>query len=484
MAQITKVFNSNISHNKISIPAKFNNEESRGESLTASIGKRFPLIKIDKFVIEPGDIMYFKLSCTGSTPSLSIHIQDSNSYFRSLSNPGPQNEVQVEILPHFEHRYKKINLKFYVQSFKLERGMAIMRCAYKLPDLYTIKTVNFGMMSTYDSALDVARMTGLGFSSNVRSTNDVRYLNCFGNSLNGFLNNVCNTSISYEDQKLMYYDWWVDWWDHLTFADIYERFNTIDSQESMNVYSTHYWNNTQGNNEQESDIPVMVHAAVTNAPNMSWSDLFIYDLQTKNSNTHITGGTEKVFTIYNPEYDMKCEKLIVDGDQTKDINYTYEYAGECDHGTYNYVINSQCRSKLAQKMHENILTVKLKSQMLGLNRGDKVDVLWFDMDENINSLTDVGNFHEQSVKTNIKLPTESNKTSLHINRMISGQYLIIGTVLEFSFGFGWSYSLKLTRPRSQRSNYIDNMIMSTEFKDVVKDVNSVSIYQGLDQKND
>ena len=121
-------------------------------------------------------------------------------------------------------------------------------------------------------------------------------------------------------------------------------------------------------------------------------------------------------------------------------------------GDFDYFSSKICRSAFLQKIKTNTIQVSLATPLLGLERGQRVNLKWYDTDELVASVKD-----EKEIETNI--PDESkelNEKSLYsYNKQVSGQYLIIGTSVKF-YGWenGWRYILTLARPANMVNRYI------------------------------
>ena len=91
---------------------------------------------------------------------------------------------------------------------------------------------------------------------------------------------------------------------------------------------------------------------------------------------------------------------------------------------------------------------------MGLERGGKVNVQWYEVNEVINQIK-----NENPIDTNVP-DTEGEQTAndeMTLNKQVSGQYLIIGTTIKFlGWDKGWKYILTLARPANQVNTYLGN----------------------------
>ena len=94
--------------------------------------------------------------------------------------------------------------------------------------------------------------------------------------------------------------------------------------------------------------------------------------------------------------------------------------------------------------------------MLGLERGQRVDFKWYE----VNPLTQAVKDTKQ-VESNVPNPEQDDEPAdadqMQINNQVSGQYLIIGTIIKYKgLEKGWEYILQLARPTDKKENYLDN----------------------------
>ena len=150
---------------------------------------------------------------------------------------------------------------------------------------------------------------------------------------------------------------------------------------------------------------------------------------------------------------------MIDGDAKKDVLVNFDYIGE-NYAEHNYLKQKCLRSAFFQKVNSEGIKITLNTPLLGLNRGDKMNFIWYVNDsakyERIAELDDIGVIYPyEDVDINIPIPNskegvENPDNGIPIvDRAISGQYLITGTELEYS-DQRWKYNLILRRPADQK----------------------------------
>ena len=184
------------------------------------------------------------------------------------------------------------------------------------------------------------------------------------------------------------------------------------------------------------------------------TQLYITDYTVKNTaGKNMKTGTDKVVQSYYIDKFEPSSVLIQDGDVKKDTFVKTIYAGEI-FGDYDYFTSELCRTAFLQKINTNTVEVALNTPLLGLERGGKVNVEWYES----NAIATVIK-NEHDIETNVPDTeddgTNENPEMMTINKQVSGQYFIIGTRIKFSgFEEGWKYILTLTRPTDQVNTYL------------------------------
>ena len=426
---------------------------------TAMYGIRIPLIKIKDIVVDMNNIVRMELDGRGPLPRLNLSVIDRDNKIRGLQNPGSDNEIRIQILPRFENAYKKIDLTFYAENYRAQDSVLTFNCIYKLPALYDSRIKCFGEVSTYDMFEQIAKECQLGFASNVEASDDIRYLYCANTSYNNLMESAIATSgASGEDiSSQIMYDYWVDFWNNLNFVDVYERYNTVEPDENIQV-----WIGPSeiavGQDEDDEHTYSKETAIISNNPLANGTELFIDHYNTINNSTQSQSGSDRVLSIYNMNAGESLDYLLSDGDQQKDVFTKYEYVGEC-YSNFNYLLASRCRNMMKNKMGQQIIEVVLGSPMLSLSRGGKVNLAWYDMGSNLADIkAELGDVI-QPTSSNIPLPDDKEDIEkagpmFRLNRTITGQYYILNSVIRFENG-RWTNTLQLVRPRDKVMSPVD-----------------------------
>lgn len=453
MAQIEVKYDPTFKIEEISEPMYATSHNECDEDRPAEVqqtkitGILSPLIKVNQILILWDKVTRFELSSTGFLPELTFTFNDDLGFTKSLDQPGNDNLVLVQILPPFEDAYKKINLRFFIEDIRISGEKVTISAKYNIPGLYQDKIKTLGKLSTYNFLDTVAKECELGLASNLDGTEDERYI--YLNNTN-YLKAIKN-EIKKSGTEECILDTWIDLHNYVILCDMLERYKAIESE--IKVWTTGTVIPDTENTGKPIE-PKEEDAILSNAIGVRNTQLYITDYTVKNNaGKNMKMGTDKVLQSY---YIDKCEPsslLIQDGDVKKDTFVKTVYMGEV-FGEYDYFKSEFCRTSFLQKINTNTIEVALKTPLLGLERGGKVNLEWYEANEIASVIK-----NENPIETNTPSDSddEEDPTMMTINKQVSGQYFIIGTKIQFKgWEDGWNYILILTRPTDQVNKYLGN----------------------------
>lgn len=406
-----------------------------------------PLIKVNQILILWDKVTRFELSSVDFLPELSFTFKDDLGFVKSLDQPGNDNLVLVQILPPFEDAYKKINLRFFIDDIRIVGEKVTITAKYNIPGLYQDKIKTLGKLSTYNFLDTVAKECELGLASNIDGSEDERYIYLRNtNYLHAIKNEIKKSGT--EECVL---DTWIDLHNYIILCDVLERYNAIDSEIKIWTTGTVI---PDTENTGKPIEPKEEDAILSNAIGVRNTQLYITDYTVKNNaGKNMKMGTDKVIQSYYIDKHEPSSLLIQDGDVKKDTFVKTVYMGEV-FGEYDYYKSEFCRAAFLQKINTNTIEVALKTPLLGLERGGKVNIEWYEANEIASVIK-----NENPIETNVPSVSddEEDPTMMTINKQVSGQYYIIGTKIRFKgWDEGWRYILILTRPADQINKYLGN----------------------------
>lgn len=456
MAQIKLEFDNTLKKSDIIMPIQSistgdgNNQDSSGDMTDKSqlqvFGIQVPLIMINNTVIDFDAVTFFSLKSVGVLPTLVMTVEDKYQLIGNIDKPKNDNEVRVQILPRFDNAYKKINLTFYISNISVSGKYIRLNCTYKLPKLVSSKYEALGELDTYNIFKNAATDIGLGFATNIAAGADNRYVYCNNKSWLELL----NEEIKYSGTENQVLDWWIDLWDNINLADIYERYKTTDPDEDITVWVTGQVDET--GKDQEINC-IEIPAVLNDHPGNERSELYVthYEIY-NNPGAQVSQGSDKVYAVYENDRDEYLDHLVQDGDIKEDIFTKYYYLGET-YGGYNYLLQKELRNAFLQKINSESIKVTIKSPLLGLMRGHKVNFIKYtndDMLEGKLKTLEENNVVDRNTESDVPLTDyEINADGdsagrFKVDKTASGQYLI--TAMDITFDNGWKYTLTLNRP--------------------------------------
>lgn len=438
-------------------------------SQTSVYGIIAPLIKVNDIVVNYIDIVYFELDNKGHIPTLDFIVQDPKGLMKGLQQPSSDNEVRIQILPKFENAYKKIDMVFYIDSCDDlgESGLSFS-CSYKVLDLYKNHVKCLGEVTTYEALDKLSTECQLGFASNVEGTNDKRYLYCASESYKWFMNKIIETSGDDKMglQSMVLYDYWIDYWNNINLVDIYERFLSVDSYDDMMIWASPLMDGEHdfSHFSKEDELYIQVPAIISNHPTNTSEDLSIESYQVVNNSTSLSKGSDRIISTYKMEDGEALDYLLTDGDQKKDLTTQYSYIGEC-YREYDYLLASECREMKYDKMKCETIEVVLNAPTLAITKGSKVDLHWYDSNNDLQNTKE--GLQEEEPQTNINVPELAKSVNTdygpvyQLNTQVSGQYYVMSNTIIYQDSM-WQHVLTLTRPRDTKNSYVDGLTQEVE----------------------
>ena len=419
---------------------------------TSIYGVQCPIIAVNNIMVAYEDILSFELDDTKHIPEVTLHIIDRKSLIQYLDTPGNDNELRIQILPPFEDAYKKINLTFLISDFSMgqDGNDLFITGIYKLSKFTSSQFKSFGEVGLYDLFDQIASDSKLGFATNVEAGEDARFVYCPYSSYKSTI----EREISHSGDETTIYDWWIDVWNYLNLANVYERYTATDSEDDMKVWISGTVDEVgEGIKIEPQEVP----AELTNMFGTEETQLYVADYRINtNPGINIYEGTDKVYSVYSMNNKEYQDTYISDGDVKKDVFENFEYKGEV-YGEYDYITNGMYRVPFLQKMKNGSLEVDLKQPLLGIQRGNHVNFACYYNDDSIDyplESLETGNVADDNPQTNVPVMepdvNESNPSdTFKLDKSVSGQYMVIGNIYRFIEG-QWTHTVILTRPIDQK----------------------------------
>ncbi|NBU80961.1 MAG: hypothetical protein EBS55_04865 [Flavobacteriaceae bacterium] len=390
-----------------------------------------PLVYYNEIQIQPADLIFLNLSLKENIPQVKITFVDTNGLINQRGLPIDNTKLSVFINTRTTIN-KTILIQFKIINIKRESGLTFtIKAAIDLDELYTINYESFLKSSSLDVMKRVAKQLGLGFSSNITSTNDrMNWLN-YGRKVYQFLKYVANNGYISDNDFCSYY---IDYSYNLNYINIQKELLRDVKNDEMMV------DNFQPEAVVNSKMPLSKAPTIlTTDPSASKTNNYISSYTLLNNSTSISLQEGYIKTVFY--YDnQKKEKLIFELDTLSDntnkknlislkspadknflkSNFTQEYIGKFDsdnmHKNYNYA--DFLNNRNLQELEKITVIATLPTPNFSLYVFQKIRVMFINQ--------------TQQMFANI------------VNERLTGYFLITNIKFEFSGGV-FSQILHLSR---------------------------------------
>jgi hypothetical protein len=390
-----------------------------------------PLVYYNELQISPKDLIYLNLQLKENIPQVKITFNDSIGAIGQRAMPLDNTKLIVFINTRSQ-LLKPIFIQFKIINVKKESGSIFtLKGAIDLDDLYTINYESFQKSSSIQVLQKVSKQLGLGFNSNIQSTNDtMNWLN-YGRKVYQFIKYVANNSYISDNDFTSYY---IDYYYHLNYVNIQkELLRDVTNDELLVDVSP-----PESITGEKAPLKKQ-GAALSTEQSQRHSNFFIESYTIINNSTSISiqeGYLKTVFYYDN----QKKEKLIfeldtlVDDTISKNLvnlkspgdkefyksNFTQEYIGKLDtdnmHKNYNYA--DFLNNRNLQELEKLTIVATLPTPNFSLYVFQKIPVMF------INEVRDIYNeiYNERLTGyyliTNIKYEVSNDRfvQILHLSR--------------------------------------------------------------------
>lgn len=220
-----------------------------------------PMIRMNKsYVVQPQNIVKFKMIFTDFIPSLLLEVADPNNEIKSKYYPTDGSIISVFIASIGDEKvYRPIRLDYLITNCTekgSQQGSVVtgslssfsITAQLNVPKLYYRKNM-FCSGTSYESLYDIAEELGLGFASNVDNTDDAQlWVNGYY-SVETFMKDIARHAYLDDDS---FFAAFIDPYYNLNFVEVSRLFSQIQENESCYAYKTVYY--SEENSEQEYDI--------------------------------------------------------------------------------------------------------------------------------------------------------------------------------------------------------------------------------------
>lgn len=452
---ITVKFDNTLEFEKIKVPMMTEGSENGSESTgsesnikqTKVIGVMIPLIMVNTYIVFPDDVISLELTIEDHLPTLRCDIRDSMNLVRALNAPGPDNTMQLQILPPFDEAYKKIQLQFYITHSVINGDVITINGIYNIDKFWDCTMKSYGMTSTYDLFEQVAHELKLGFASNISGTNDERYIYNPNLNYHEFLNQEEKFAGNKDTIGGEVYEWWIDYWNNINLVNVISEYNSHGELPKIWSPVLKWKDPTESENDDKK--PVKIRPEISNLGVMTSTPLYADSYESINSPAAYTDVNSEVFSMLELD---RYSTLIQDGDIKNSVFTKYAYDGEL-FGDYDYLTQRRCRHLFTSKLESQMIRTTVQDAVFSLPKGFKVDLIWYEYQSHLAKM-----MSEKDIKTNIPTPPADkaapgmDNDDPTLNKQVTGQYYINNMSIEY-YSKGWHTIYELARPAAGIEKY-------------------------------
>ena len=279
-------FDSTIELDELSFPAEKNRKTQKLED-TASV--QYPLIRINNYLMNKGEIDYFTIDCTEFLPKITLKCTFIHQTFISREMPKDGDIISIAI------RNKTDLLNIIRNDYVITRVVSnknptlisgpITMTFYGILFIPWIQsTLDFAHSGTsFETFKKLAKILKLGFSTNEDNTNDKQIWISGNLSMKDFINNTVKRS--WRDDS-SFYDIWIDIYYNLNFININKGLLSAEDEVDVgafldNVDKDYAYGLDTGNTIETAKV-------FSNYPGYRTSSFFIINWKPNNKSTAIT----------------------------------------------------------------------------------------------------------------------------------------------------------------------------------------------------
>lgn len=200
-------------------PIEFNSP-SEDKKILSEVGKK-PFIWLND--IQLNLVSKFKITSSGFLPTLSLTFKDTYSHFDNLRFPNDDGRVKV-FIDSRNPLLRPIYIEFKITKFTKANGDGVYNIEgiMNINRMLVIKSESFNSSTSYEVLSKISRLSNIGFSTNIDSTDDkMTWINP-GKKVYEFCTDILKRSYR-SDTSFMW-----------AFTDFYYNLNFIDIETQMN----------------------------------------------------------------------------------------------------------------------------------------------------------------------------------------------------------------------------------------------------------
>jgi len=280
--QIKQIFPPTIKPSEISIELKGTSEADK-QNIAQTLGFN-PTLFYNGVQISAQSTINFKLSHESLVPRIDATIFDTYGIFKKSGIPGDGTIISLFLSSRSKY-LKSFRIDFKIIDFKELSGSKYRLSAIiNAPKLYTKQFTSLGSLTTLEALKEIAKQCGLGFSTNINSTNDRQNWINVGESYLDFIKKIVDKSyISDQSFQVCY----IDYYYNLVYVDLSKEFDR-NIKEDVGITGTGFDELTKGSADRTEIDDKISSLILTTDRNLGLSTNFIDKFNTVNNSTAIS----------------------------------------------------------------------------------------------------------------------------------------------------------------------------------------------------
>lgn len=438
-------------------------EEKGADKLTKTFGIESPVILMNGYEFEKGDVIAFELSNTGIIPTATATIVDSKNIFAVDSFPRDGDVFTVFINSKNQSTFKSIHLDFEVLNITAmpkkegDPSKITLSGRVKIPKLYSENCQYLEENTSMEHVKLVAQELGLGLASNIEDTTDSQTrIQAYINYLD-FIRQIVRSSYVSEESFQIHF---VDPYYYLNFIDVNRIFRSKNPslkelQENMTSLSVSLAEEGEVDEDNDSTETKLL---LTNNFQFKTTNQYIKKHELVNQSNVVveTHGHYRDIQIFDDNAEeenldeFRIDVLSADESSLKDIEeplkgnreseeyqslVKHKYMGRQDVGEeglgnvhQNHIFSQLNNIRNIDETQKLKLVVTLESFNPALYRYQKIPVLMYHIDsrtikgsQNLDEAKKDAGFKDSAIDVE---NTEDENPDQTLDQFLSGYYLI------------------------------------------------------------
>lgn len=364
--------------------------------------------------IQISTIESFILSCKDFLPTIQLTFIDNYSTFNAKNFPLDNSKIKV-FLNSSSTYLKSVMLEFKVLSFVKQDNAAIYKISgiLNIDNLLLRKYKAYRKMTSFDALQNIAKESGLGFSSNINGTDDLMTWLNVGYTGIQHVKNMINHSYMSDDSFMLGY---VDLFYNLVYIDIETQLK-LNVSDEIGIFNIPL--SDMGNRLSKDNLQDVSPLYLTNDDSHKDTNNYIEDFTIFNKSTETSLDNGYISTVKFYDINQK-EMLIFDIDSISsegDKNIVLKGSGN-DKLFFEQNTNTSYEGKIDNSnMHKNYCYASVQNNH-NISEIEKIGMELTITSPNFN----IYKFQKLSIVLIHKAPDFMTPT---INKRLSGDWLVL-----------------------------------------------------------